>query len=95
MRQNPNYNIALVAAYFISATCATAQSNTVIAEGVAVYWANPRQLLGTAFTDSSWSSVDSGALKITIPTNAPLGSNAVVATGQTTGAVAIGKVIVE
>ncbi|HUO29388.1 MAG TPA: hypothetical protein VMU80_09235 [Bryobacteraceae bacterium] len=60
-----------------------------------VYWSNPRQLLGTATTNASGSFVGSGALKTTIPLNSPSGSNAITAIGQTTGAVAVGRVTVK
>jgi len=64
-------------------------------ETVNVYWGNPRQLLGTPPTNISGSFVGSGALHFMIPTNAAPGSNPVIAIGQTTGAIAIGKITVE
>lgn len=64
-------------------------------ESVQVYWGSPRQLLGTAVTDSSGSFTGTGALLFTIPANAPHGTNAIVATGSTTGAVGLGKITVE
>ncbi len=64
-------------------------------ESVDVYWGNPRLLLGTAVTNGSGSFTGSDALKVTIPASAAPGSNAVAATGQTTGAIAIGRIVVE
>ncbi len=63
-------------------------------ESVQVYWANPRQFLGTALTNGSGSFIGKGGLQIAIPANAPPGRNAVIATGDTSSAVAIGEVIV-
>jgi hypothetical protein len=64
-------------------------------ESVEIYWANPRQLLGTATTSSAGSFTDSGALMFTIPANAPPGDNAVTAIGLTTGAIGIGRITIE
>jgi hypothetical protein len=64
-------------------------------ESVEVYWGNPRESLGTAQTNSTGDFIGSAALSITIPANAAPGSDAIVAIGKTTAAVAIGQIDVE
>ncbi len=61
------------------------------AESVELYWNSPRILLSTTTSDST------GTVKvsITIPLNAALGINGLIAIGQTTQAIGIGGVRVE
>jgi hypothetical protein len=60
-------------------------------ETVDIYWADPRQLLGTTTANGKGS----GALTFTIPANAPDGPNALQGIGQTTGAHGFGEVLVK
>jgi hypothetical protein len=60
-------------------------------ETVDIYWAEPRQLLGTTTTNAQGSS----SSKITIPANAPTGPNKVFGVGQTTSATGSGEVVVK
>ncbi len=60
-------------------------------ETVNVYWAEPRQLLGTT-TANTQGTV---GLEITIPANAPTGANKVIGVGQTTSAKGSGGVVVK
>jgi hypothetical protein len=65
------------------------------AETVQVFWNNPRVLLGTVTTDSHGSFSQSTALTFTIPAGAPAGVNGIFGTGQTTGALGQGYIMVE
>jgi hypothetical protein len=60
-------------------------------ETVDIYWAEPRQLLGTATANAQGTRT----LKITIPANAPRGPNGVLGVGQTTNATGFGEVVVK
>jgi hypothetical protein len=64
-------------------------------ESVAMYWNNPRQLLGSATANSRGSLLGSSALTITIPTNASPGINGVIGFGQTTKAIGIAEITVQ
>jgi hypothetical protein len=92
------------ASYFVSAALDVApheglpgDSVTATAQGfgagetIAIYWENPRQLLGTATANPHGT----GSLKITIPADAPGGLNAVIGIGETTQATAYSKVQVK
>ncbi len=76
---------------------------TVAAEGVgfgagetvSVYLDNPRELIGTATANTVGSFVGANAIPVTIPANASTGLNALVAIGEKTGAIGIGKLIVK
>jgi hypothetical protein len=60
-------------------------------ETVSIYWNQPRQLLGTATTNSAGS----GALAITVPANGSPGLNGVFGVGATTGSLGLGAVLVK
>jgi hypothetical protein len=64
-------------------------------ETVNVYLDSPRELLGTATADALGSFVGKDAQPVTIPADASTGLNALVAIGATTGAIGIGKLIIE
>lgn len=75
---------------------ATAQgSGFGVGESVAVYWGNPRETLGSAEANTSGDFIGNAAFSFAIPANAAPGSNAIVAIGKTTGAIAVGKMDVE
>ena len=61
-------------------------------EMVQVYWSNPRQLLGSAATNATGTFAGGNAVQFAIPLNAPSGTNAIAAIGQTTGAIALGSI---
>ena len=60
-------------------------------EAVSIYWNNPRLLLGAVTANA----LGSASLPVTVPSNAPLGLNGVFATGATTGAVGLGKILLK
>jgi hypothetical protein len=64
-------------------------------ESVNVYVDSPRELLGIAAANDLGSFAGGDALPVTIPANASPGMNALVAIGETTGAVGIGKLTVK
>jgi hypothetical protein len=64
-------------------------------ESVTVYWGNPRESLGSAQANTSGDFIGSAAFSFALPADAPRGSNAIVAIGKTTGAIAVGEIDVE
>jgi hypothetical protein len=63
-------------------------------ELVSVYLDEPRQLLGTTTSNALGSFTGNSGLTVTIPSNAALGTNALIGIGQTTEAIGLGKITV-